>query len=275
MICAIVLLSTLAGYDMPDFPVFGDAPYLRGRGFALNAACEMSNEDMERGIRQSFVQDDAKLLTALLGGLSFAPICDRHADLILRLFREHADGPFKRATKLDMAWCLSKVRRIAQSKYGCEFYDYVLPLWSTNESIGATVIPSGCCLVNIAEEVGFPARAYAVRKLLFAQPIADSKYAASACFQILEKEFDDVTPEMAYHIYERYKTSELFEKYRKAYEDKAQPLLSAAALPESASLDVLKKQVDTTIEENGRRLHEQYGNVEPGPYEPIESRDFL
>ena len=274
MICAIVLLGIMAQNDMPCFQAFLEPPYLRGRGFAVNAAGEMSNEDMERGIRQSFAQDDAKLLTALLGGLSFTPICDRHADLLLRLFREHADGPFKRAIKLDMAWCLSKVRRIAQSKFGCEFYDYALQLWSTNESVGAGLF-SGGCLVDIAEEVGFPARAYAVRKLLFAQPIADSKYAASACFQILEKEFDDVTPEMAYHIYERYKTSELFEKYRKAYEDKAQPLLSAAALPESASLDVLKKQVDTTIEENGRRLHEQYGNVEPGPYEPIESRDFL
>jgi len=107
-----------------------------------------------------------------------------------------------------------------------------------------------------------------VQKLLFVEPIADSIYAASRCFTILEQEFDFVTPTMAYHIYQRYKDVETFKKYRKAYGDKAQSLLSASVLPESASLDVLKKQINNAIAENGRKLHEEYGSAEPSPYEP-------
>ena len=183
-------------------------------------------------------------------------------------FQNHPDSEFKRAVALDVGCCLTKTGRIARSRYGCQFYDVALRAWATNAAVSMTGTYSCLTLENMSRHSGFSAWPYAVQKLLFAEPIENSVYAASSCFKILDREAEAITPETAYYVFRRYKEIDIFQNYRRAYEIKAQPLLSLSSIPESASLDLVRKRVNTAIAENGRVLHEKYGTVDPKPYAP-------
>ena len=243
---------------------------LQNRGFIIKGG-DMAPGDMARGLEKAFSTDDAVLLNLLLSGLIMSEFADQHGELLNQLFHDHPGSSFKNSAAASVAAIICRAPRLAQSKLGCECYSIAASAWFSASTSSSDWSDSRMCLQSLAEYCGLDLSAYACKKLLVTPPTQESLHVAVGCLEINAKDFAKITPEAAYHIYQRYKGTDVFKEYEVSYKGKVKELLASTTMPENATLTAVMSKLDASIVENGRRLCEKYGTLTPKPYEaPVE-----
>jgi hypothetical protein len=243
-------------------PDFGQWQRLKDRGYSDGDA------DLDAAVRKGFETQDYALISDALFRLWVTERLDSHINLVMDLY-DQAKEPFKSIVRDETDHCVAVVERFACSRHGYQAYlRAVGRLCDESRALHGTGAIN--CLRHLCNFCGLDYEPYVMLALLRGRPAAG---VSALCLLNIKKENYSISPELAYHIYMRFKDMEFFRRYKATYEEKAKAPFNSPSPPDPDSLAAIILKMKERIAADEKVMQEKYGNIEPGTYLPPRKSD--